>query len=91
VPVNASAALTDGTKFEGPGGLRQLLLGRREQFVSTVTEKLLAYALGRGIDSYDYPVVRKIVRDAAASDYRWSSIIVGIVKSTSFQMRRSES
>ena len=90
-PVDASAALTDGTKFEGPGGLRQLLLGRREQFVSTVTEKLLAYALGRGIDSYDYPVVRTIAREAAPSNYRWSSIILGIVKSTPFQMRRSES
>jgi uncharacterized protein DUF1588/uncharacterized protein DUF1585 len=90
-PVDASAALTDGTKFEGPVGLRQLLLGRREQFVSTVTEKLLAYALGRGVDSYDLPVVRTIAREAAPSDYRWSSIILGIVKSTPFQMRRSES
>jgi mono/diheme cytochrome c family protein len=90
-PVDASAALSDGTTFEGPAGLRQLLLARRDQFVSTVTEKLLAYALGRGLEWYDYPVVRKITREAAASDYRWSSIILGIAKSTPFQMRRSES
>jgi uncharacterized protein DUF1588/uncharacterized protein DUF1585 len=89
--VDASAALSDGTKFDGPGGLRQLLLSRREQFVTTVAEKLLAYALGRGIESYDYPIVRKITREAAAADYRWSSIILGIVRSTPFQMRRSES
>jgi hypothetical protein len=90
-PIDASAALTDGTKFEGPAGLRRLLVSRREQFATTVTEKLLSYALGRGLESFDYPVVRSIVRGAAASDYRWSAIILGVVRSTPFQMRRSES
>ena len=90
-PVDASASLPDGTRFEGPAGLRTLLLSRREQFVRTVTEKLLTYALGREIEYYDAPVVRRITRRAAADDYRWSSLILEIVKSMPFQMRRSES
>ena len=59
------------------------------QFVHTATEKLLTYALGRGVEYYDAPAIRKIMREAADSDYRWSSLILGIVKSTPFQMRRS--
>jgi hypothetical protein len=90
VAVDASGVL-NGRQFEGPSGLREFLLSRREQFVGTVTEKLMTYALGRGIEPYDHPVIRKITREGAASDYRWSSIILGIVKSTPFQMRRSES
>ena len=90
-PVDASASLPDGTRFEGPAGLRTLLLSKREQFVRTVTEKLLTYALGREIEYYDAPVVRQITRAAAADDYRWSSLILEIVKSMPFQMRRSES
>ena len=90
-PIDASGNLPDGTAFEGPTGLRTLLLERREQFVGTLTEKLLAYALGRGPEHYDRPTVRAITRAAAAEDYRWSSIIVGIVQSTPFRMRRSES
>ena len=90
-PVDASASLPDGTRFEGPAGLRALLLSKREQFVRTVTEKLLTYALGREIEYYDAPVVRQITRTAAADDYRWSSLILEIVKSMPFQMRRSES
>jgi hypothetical protein len=68
-------------------------MGRREQFIQTVTEKLLIYALSRGVEYYDMPTVRRIVRDAAATDYRWSSIILGITKSRPFQLRtaRSES
>ena len=89
-PIDASGALPDGSRFEGPSGLRALLLSRREQFVGTVTEKLLAYALGRGVDYYDRPVIRRIVNDAAP-DYRWSSVILGIVNSKPFQMRRSAS
>ncbi len=58
-------------------------------FVETFTERLLTYALGRGVEEYDHPVLRKIVREARSDDYRWSSIILGIVKSTPFQMRRS--
>ena len=86
VPIDASAAMPGGTKFEGVAGLRKLLLSKREQFAGTFTEKLLTYALGREVEYYDLPVVRKITREAAASDYRWSSIILGIVKSVPFQM-----
>lgn len=90
-PVDASGVLPDGAAFEGRAGLRDLLLDRPDDFVGTVTEKLLMYALGRGTEYYDTPVVRNIVRDAASGNYRWSSIILGIVKSTPFQMRRSDS
>ena len=89
--VDASGVLPDGAAFEGRAGLRDLLLSRPDDFVGTVTEKLLMYALGRGMAYYDAPVIRQIVRDAAGEDYRWSSIIIGIVKSTPFQMRRSDS
>jgi hypothetical protein len=87
-PIDASGTLPDGSAFVGPVGLRDLLLSRREEFVSTVTEKLLTYALGRGLEYYDAPAVRAIMRDAAPNEYRWSSIILGIAKSTPFQMRR---
>ena len=90
-PVDASGVLADGTGFDGPAELRAALAARGEQFVETFTEKLLTYALGRGIEAYDRPVIRGIARAAAADDYRWSSIIMGIVESTPFQMRRSES
>jgi Protein of unknown function (DUF1585)/Protein of unknown function (DUF1588) len=86
VPIDASASLPDGTRFEGVAGLRSLLVGHKEDFARTLTAKLLAYAIGRGIEYYDQPAVRKIARDAAANDYRWSSIIAGIVKSTPFTM-----
>ena len=88
-PIDASSALPDGVRFEGPSGLRDVLLGQEERFAATVTEKLLTYALGRGVEYYDGPAVRTITKDAAASDYRWSSLIRGIVESTPFQMRRS--
>ncbi|MXY17829.1 MAG: DUF1592 domain-containing protein [Acidobacteria bacterium] len=89
--IDASGTLPGGTTIEGLSGLRALLLDRREQFVRTVTEKLLTYALGRGIEHYDLPVVRGIVREAAANEYRWSAIIMGIVRSTPFQMRSTKS
>ncbi len=89
--IDASGTLPDGAAFDGPAGLRDLLLARPDDFVGTVTEKLMMYALGRGLEYYDAPTVRKIVREAAGEDYRWSSIILGIVKSTAFQMRRSDS
>jgi len=89
--VDATGALPNGAKFEGMAGLRDLLLRQRDQFASTVTEKLLAYALGRNVEYFDMPSVRKIAHAAGASDYRWSSIILGIVKSAPFQMRRFES
>jgi hypothetical protein len=90
-PIDASGVLADGTAFNGPAELRRVLLSRRDQFVHTVTEKLLTYALGRGLEYYDRPVVRKISREAARDAYRWSSLILEIVKSAPFQMRRSAS
>ena len=88
-PIDASGALPDGTAFQGPAALRRLLMKRPEQLVTTVTEKLLTYALGRGVEYYDAPAIRSIIRRAAPGDYRWSSIILGIVKSAPFQMRRA--
>jgi uncharacterized protein DUF1592/uncharacterized protein DUF1588/uncharacterized protein DUF1587/uncharacterized protein DUF1585/uncharacterized protein DUF1595 len=87
--VDSSGVLPDGTRIDGPVGLRQVLLGRKDQFVTTATERLLTYALGRGVEAYDMPAVRKIVRDAAATEYRWSSLIAGVVNSVPFQMRRA--
>jgi hypothetical protein len=89
-PVDASGVLVDGTRFTGPAELRQALLQRRMQVVHTVTEKLLTYALGRGLEAYDAPAVRGIVRGAAAGDARWSSLLLGIVQSAPFQMRRAD-
>ncbi|MEO8258859.1 MAG: DUF1592 domain-containing protein [Acidobacteriota bacterium] len=90
-PVDASGTTTSGASVEGLSGLRALLLERPEQFPRTVTEKLLAYALGRRVEYYDQPAVRAIVRDAAAHDYRWSALVLGIVKSAPFQMRGTTS
>jgi hypothetical protein len=89
-PIDASAAMPSGTKFSGLEGLRTVLLSRKDQFVRTVTEKLLMYALGRPIEYYDLPVTRQIVRSAAPNDYRWSSIVEGIVSSAPFQMRKAD-
>jgi hypothetical protein len=83
-PVDASGATVSGAKIEGLSGLRALLLEQPEQFPRTVTEKLLSYALGRRLEYYDRPAVREIVRTAAAHEYRWSSIILGIVESPAF-------
>ena len=89
-PIDASGILPDGTRFQGPVELQRVLIeSKSEEFVNTVTEKLLTYALGRGVESYDAPAIRSIIREAAPDDYRWSSLILGIVKSTPFQMRRS--
>jgi mono/diheme cytochrome c family protein len=87
--IDSSGTLPDGTDFNGPEGLREILLSKQELFVETFTQRLLTYALGRGVEHYDLPVVRKITRDAADDDYRWSSIILGIVRSVPFQMRRA--
>ena len=86
-PIDGSGVFPDGTKFEGVAGLRQRLLSRPEQFVSTLTENLLTYSLGRSLAYYDAPTVRAIVREAARSDYRFSSLVMGIVNSMPFQMR----
>jgi len=88
--VDASGNLPDGVVFDGQSGLRQALLSRPELFVTTTTEKLLTYALGRGLEYYDGPAVRKIVVNARSSEYRFSSLVLGIVNSTPFQMRRSQ-
>jgi len=85
--IDASGVLLDGTKVDGPRELRQALLAQKTQFVKAVTEKLLTYTLGRGLEYYDAPAVREIDREAAADDYRWSSLIQEIVKSAPFQMR----
>ncbi|HEY7387695.1 MAG TPA: DUF1592 domain-containing protein [Bryobacteraceae bacterium] len=88
-PIDASGVLLDGTKVNGPRELRAALLAQKTQFVKAVTEKLLTYALGRGLEYYDAPTVRAIDRSAAANDDRWSSIVLGIVKSPPFQMKRA--
>jgi hypothetical protein len=88
-PIDASAELIDGTKFDGVVGLKNLLLTNQEQFVLTATTRLLTYGLGRGLDYYDMPTVRKIVRDSAASNYNFSSLVLGVVKSVPFQMRKA--
>jgi mono/diheme cytochrome c family protein len=88
-PIDASGKLPDGTVFDGPAGLNELLLTRyRSEFVRTAVEKLLTYALGRGVESYDNPTIRSITRTAARDNYRISSLVLAIVKSTPFQMRR---
>ena len=86
-PVDASGTTASGARVEGLAGLRALLLDNPEQFPRTVTEKLLAYGIGRRLEYYDRPIVRTIVREATGDDYRWSSLIVGIVKSPTFLMR----
>ena len=89
--INATGELPDGTPFDGPAGLKDALLRHPERFVTTVTEKLMTYALGRGVEYYDAPAVRAIVRDAAGDGYRLSSLVKGVVRSAPFQMRRSPS
>ena len=90
-PINASGVLLDGTKVDGPAALRRALVAQEEQFVRTVADKLLTYAIGRGLEHYDAPAIRGIVRAAAADDYRWSSTILALVKSAPFRMRRTGS
>lgn len=89
-PVDASGALPNGVKFNGPAELRNVLLSHPEQFANTVTERLLTYALGRGVEYYDLPAIRKITGEAAPNNYRWSSIILGVVNSVPFQMRMTK-
>ena len=89
-PIDASGLLPDGNTFDGPDGLRGLLLERPDDLVGTITEKLMRFALGRSLEYYDMPEVRAVVRAASEDDYRWSSIILGVIESTPFQMRRTE-
>ncbi|HEY2013847.1 MAG TPA: DUF1592 domain-containing protein [Bryobacteraceae bacterium] len=88
--IDPSGRLPDGTKFSGPAELKKILATtKRDEFVSTATEKLLTYALGRGLEYYDKPTVRSITREAARENYRFSALVTAIVKSTPFQMRRT--
>jgi len=89
--IDATGALPDGTPFTGPQELRDLLLKNPDRFVNTLTERLLTYGLGRGLQYYDAPAVRAIARGSAQHDYRFSDLILGIVQSAPFQMRRSQS
>ena len=89
--IDASGSLVDGTRFDGPVTFRQALLSHRDVFMHTLAEKLLTYALGRGVEYYDMPAVRRILRETAAGDDRWSALILAITKSMPFQMRRAES
>jgi mono/diheme cytochrome c family protein len=89
-PIDASGKLVDGTPVNSPADLRVALMKRPEQFVQTMTEKLMTYGLGRSIEYYDMPSIRAIVRDAARDHYRFSSLVMGIVKSPAFQMRKAD-
>jgi hypothetical protein len=90
LPVNPTGRFVDGTELTGPASLRQALLGHRDRFAATVTEKLMTYALGRSVEYFDMPTVRSIARDAVREDYRLSSLVVGIVRSPAFQMRKRQ-
>jgi hypothetical protein len=88
-PVDASGVLPGGEKFEGPSELKKILLGRKEEFVRNVTQKMLAYAIGRGLEYYDAPTVKSIGKTLAENDYRSSVLISEIVKSYPFRYRRN--
>ena len=90
-PIVATGTLVDGTDIDGANGLRAALLRYSDRFVETVTEKLMTYALGRGLEYYDMPAVRQIARAGAKDEYKISSIVIGIVESPQFQMRARES
>jgi hypothetical protein len=91
VAIDASAQLVDGTLLNGPASLRKALLGRHDAFVTSMTEKLMMYGVGRETKYYDMPAVRAVMRDAAKSRYKFSDIVLGIVRSPAFQMRISGS
>ena len=90
-PIDSTGVYADGTRIDGLASLRQVLVNHSDQFLVNVTKTVLTYALGRGVEYSDAPAVRSIVRDAATQNYRFASLILGIVKSTPFQMRRSDS
>ncbi len=89
-PVDATGALADGTAIDSPASLRQALLKRSDAFMASFTRKLLTYGLGRGLDATDMPTVRAINREAASASYRFGNVVVAMVKSPPFQMRRAE-
>jgi hypothetical protein len=88
--VDPVGQLANGAQVDGPVALRKAVTARPEMFARTVTEKLMIYGLGRGVDHRDLPLVRQIARDAARSDFRWSSIVSGIVSSAPFQMKKAQ-
>ena len=88
--IDAAGGLPDGSKFEGVAGLQKALLNHPDVFANTVAEKLLTYGLGRGVEYYDAPAIRKVVRDSGTRDYKFSAVILAIVNSTPFQMRRTQ-
>jgi len=90
-PIDASGALPDGTTFRGVSGVRALVTSRPEDFVRVLTGKLMTYALGRAVDEDDMPAIRAVVKEAAPGNYRWSSLLLGIVRSVPFMMRQAES
>src|SRR5690606_2890642 len=90
MPIDSVATLPDGTVIDGPAALRAAILARPELFIGTVTEKLLTYALARGLEASDMPAVREIVRAAANDDYRFSAIVLGVVESVPFTMRKRQ-
>jgi hypothetical protein len=89
-PIDAEGRLVDGTRVDGPAALRNALLEHKDLFAMTATKKLLTYALGRSVEHYDMPAVRAIVREAAADDYRFSALVLGIATSVPFQMKTKE-
>ena len=90
IPIDSSSRMFDGSKLDGPVSLRQAIVSHSDVFAGTFTENLLAYALGRVIDSKDMPAVRSVEREAARNDGRFSAYVLAIVQSTPFQMRRAE-
>ena len=88
-PIDPTGQLANGTKIDGPVALRKAVLEQPEMFVRALTEKLMTYGLGRGLELDDKPLVRKVAREAAAGDYRWSAIVLGIVRSAPFQMKKA--
>jgi len=88
--VDASGNLPGGDPFNGIDGLKKALLSHPDMFVSTTAEKLMTYALGRGVEVYDQPAIRSVLNSARAGNYSFSSLVLGIVNSTPFQMRRSQ-
>ncbi|MES1260859.1 MAG: DUF1588 domain-containing protein, partial [Acidobacteriota bacterium] len=89
-PIDSSGVLPDGRTFQGPDELKAILLSNKAAFADCITEKLLTYALGRGLERYDRPAVREIVTGLAANDYRFSTLVLGIVRSMPFRMKRGE-
>jgi hypothetical protein len=85
--IDPSDTLYNGIEVNGPASLREIILSHPDQFVRTMTEMLMTYGLGRGLEYYDMPAVRSIVKDAAHNNYRFSSLVLGVVKSTAFQMK----